>query len=112
MTGQFKLFSFSIISVFFINSSIVAAPSHLGEDAKKSRERTIIHEKKVKFKKGERTTLNFDAANISGEVKMPLGSRVESIQSDKSYDFVRVRTRWTPEMAQSASTLETGRSIR
>ncbi len=78
----------------------------------KERKRTLVGEKKYQVKKGERTNLDFEAADISGARKTPLGSIVDSVQSDKDYDFVKVRLRWTPEMVQSASSLETGSSAK
>ena len=76
----------------------------------KERKRTLVGEKRFKYKKGDKTNLDFDAADISGERKTPMGSLVDSVQSDKDYDFVRLRLNWNPEMVQSASSLETGRS--
>jgi hypothetical protein len=52
------------------------------------------------------TSIDFDAVDISGQRKTPLGSYVSHSKADLEYDFVKIRLRWHPEMIQSAASLE------
>lgn len=76
----------------------------------KVRKRNLVIEKRIKYKKGDKAEYDFEAADISGGTKSPMGSLVDSLNSNKDYDFVKIRLKWTPEMLQSASSLETGRT--
>lgn len=78
----------------------------------KVRKRNLVIEKRIKYKKGDKAEYDFEAADISGGTKTPMGSLVDSLNSNKDYDFVKIRLKWTPEMLQSASSLETGRTSR
>ena len=37
-----------------------------------------------------------------------MGTLINQNKADKNYDFVKIRLRWTPEMIQSASSLDNG----
>lgn len=82
--------------------------SEAGPGPKSSRERNIIREGRQK--KGDRSKIDFDSTDISGQRKMPLGSLVSQNKPDKDYDFVKLRWQWHPEMVQSASSIEGGRT--
>ena len=69
-------------------------------------ERIMTREKVLKSK--DSTNLDFEAADISGAQKTPLGTVITQNKSDKDYDFVRLRRRWTPEMVNSAKSLDVG----
>ena len=71
-----------------------------------TRKRILTQEKLVKAAKGSASTnINFDAVDISGERKMPLGSNINQTRSNKDGGFVKIRTEWHEEMVQSASSL-------
>jgi hypothetical protein len=71
-----------------------------------SRKKILTQEKMVKSGKGTSSTkINFDAVDISGERKMPLGSNINQTRSNKDGGFVKIRTEWHEEMVQSASSL-------
>ena len=92
--------------------SAASRPVLLAEAKTKSgkgvREKHIIREGRTK--KGDQRNIDFDAVDISGERKTPLGTMVNNNKLDKNYDFVKIRLRWHPEMVQSASSLESGGS--
>ena len=69
--------------------------------ARKKREKHIVREK---VKKGS-TNVNFEDVSIDGQVKMPMDGIIKSTKGDKGYQFVKVRTRWHPEMIRSVSEL-------
>ena len=72
----------------------------------KSRARNISGEATLKSK--DQSKLDFDAADIGGERKAPMGNLIQQNKADKNYDFVKIRLRWHPEMVQSASALDAG----
>jgi hypothetical protein len=87
----------------------------LAEGAKKKgasagREKHIVREGRTKSK--DSRNIDFDAVDIGGERKTPLGTLVNNNKLDKNYDFVKIRLRWHPEMVQSASSLDSGSSAR
>ncbi len=53
--------------------------------------------------------VDFEAADIGGERKTPMGTLINQNKADKNYDFVKIRLRWHPEMVQSATSLDAGR---
>lgn len=72
----------------------------------KSRKRILSSEKKFKSKKGGSTSLDFDAADVTGQRKTPLGSLVGNTSSKRGGGFVEIRKQWHNEMVQSASKLD------
>ena len=62
------------------------------------------------LKSKDQSKIDFDAADIGGERKTPMGTLITQNKSDKNYDFVKIRLRWHPEMVQSASELDAGSS--
>ena len=73
----------------------------------KARKRILSDEKVLKSKKGRsKTNLDFDAVDISGQRKTPLGSMVGTIRDKKGGDFIQIRTRWHDEIEKSASNLD------
>ena len=86
-------------------SSAFAAPK---KGAKGPREKHITREMTLKGKDSNK--VDFDSVDIGGQRKTPMGSIVSQSKADKNYDFVKIRLRWHPEMVQSASSLEAGKS--
>ena len=72
------------------------------------REKYLSREQTVRSR--DQTKLDFEAADIGGQRKAPLGSFLNQNRSDKEYDFVKIRMRWTPEMIQSSSSLDSGKA--
>ena len=75
---------------------------------KGGRERVMTREATLKSK--DQKKLDFDAVDIGGQRKSPMGTLINQNKSEKDYDFVKIRLRWHPEMVQSASSLDTGKS--
>ena len=61
------------------------------------------------IKSKDQSKIDFEAADIGGERKSPLGTMINQNKADKNYDFVKIRLRWHPEMVQSASALDSGK---
>lgn len=86
-----------------------AAPKRASKKAgaaKGVREKHITRE--VTMKSKDQSKIDFEAADIGGARKAPMGTLINQNKADKNYDFVKVRLRWHPEMVQSASSLDTG----
>ena len=60
------------------------------------------------MKSKDQSKVDFEAADIGGERKAPLGTLINQNKADKNFDFVKIRLRWHPEMVQSASSLDNG----
>lgn len=75
-----------------------------------NRQKILSREKSYKSKGPSATSIDFDAVDISGARKDPLGSLVNQGRANLEYDFVKIRLRWHPEMVQSAASLESGSS--
>jgi hypothetical protein len=74
---------------------------------KGARAKTITGEATIRSK--DQSKIDFEAADIGGERKTPLGTLINQNKADKNYDFVKIRLRWHPEMVQSASALDSGK---
>lgn len=55
-------------------------------------------EKRVKANK---TKVDFEAAEIGGARKTPLGQMINQNNAEKDYDFVRIRRNWHNQMVES-----------
>ena len=93
-----------LTAAFLLAGNALAAP----KKAKGAREKHITREAVVKGK--DSSKIDFDSVDIGGQRKTPMGSIVSQSKADKNYDFVKIRLRWHPEMVQSASSLEAGKS--
>ena len=101
-------------SIFSSQSDSAEKPVLLAQASKKKsakansgkgvREKFITREATLKGK--DQKNLDFEAADIGGVRKAPLGSLIGKSNADKNYDFVKIRLRWHPEMVQSASSLD------
>jgi hypothetical protein len=101
-----------ILSIFIL--SLTLAEPGFAKDQKKaaggggSRERVINREARSKV--GSKTKIDFEDTDIGGAAKTPYGTMLSNTKSNKNYDMVPIRTDWRPEMLQSASALDAGRS--
>ena len=68
-----------------------------------SRELNVVREKRYKK---DKKNIDFEAASLYGARKLPMGSMIGQGKSDKSFDLIRIRSNWNPEMIQSTSSLE------
>ena len=84
----------------------IASPAMARKSNKGAREKHISREATIKSK--DQTKVDFDAADIGGQRKTPMGTLINQNKADKNYDFVKIRLRWHPEMVQSASSLDNG----
>lgn len=85
---------------------LIASESSLAASKSGSRKKIITQEKMIKSKKGVASTkIDFEAVDISGERKLPLGSSINQTRANKDGGFVKLRTEWHSEMIQSASSL-------
>ena len=60
-------------------------------------------------KSSSKTNIDFDAASIDGERRIPAGVAIGGAKQDNEYDLINLRLRWHPEMVKSTSNLETGK---
>jgi hypothetical protein len=89
-------------------SDVIAAKEQKKSSGAGTRERVISREGRSKA--GSKTKIDFEDTNIGGAAKTPYGSMLSNTKSNKNYDMVPIRTDWRPEMLQSASSLDAGRS--
>ncbi|MCX6129218.1 MAG: hypothetical protein NTX25_09180 [Proteobacteria bacterium] len=76
------------------------------KDKEAGRKKIISTEARTKANK---TDIDFDAAAIDGERRLPAGVAVGAAKQDHEYDLINLRLRWHPEMIKSTSNLETGK---
>ncbi len=96
------------ISLGFLTLSLLFfSGSALAEAKKKTEGRKKIITSEARRKK-DSTNLDFDAIDISGERKVPLGSSVSQRKSDEGFDLIKIRYDWRPEIQRSTSILKSG----
>lgn len=71
--------------------------------------RKKILSSEARTKGSNKTNIDFDAAAIDGERRLPAGVNVGGAKQDNGYDLINLRLRWHPEMIKSTSNLETGK---
>lgn len=76
------------------------------KDEKAGRKKFLSSEARSK---GTKTNIDFDAASIDGERKIPAGVAIGGAKQEHEYDLINLRLRWHPEMIKSTSNLETGK---
>jgi hypothetical protein len=103
--------------MLIVLSLVIMAPEVMAKPKKKKsvsskgsavRERVISRE--ARAKSGSKTRIDFEDTEIGGAAKTPYGSLLSNTKSNKNYDLVPIRTDWRPEMLQSATSLDAGRS--
>jgi hypothetical protein len=100
-------------SDLFVRQQTSAAPGVLlakGEQKKKAgggREKFLTGE--GRSKKGTKTKIDFDDAQIDGSRRTPTGVAITKNDPNREYDLINLRYHWKPEMIQSAAGLETGK---
>jgi hypothetical protein len=95
-----KIYMFLAVALFLTSEFSLGAPKA------GTRKKILTQEKMIKAKKGAASTnIDFEAVDISGERKLPLGSSINQTRANKDGGFVKLRTEWHSEMIQSASSL-------
>ncbi len=92
---------------FMFSASLWAqnAKAPAGKDAG-GRRKILTQEARTK---GNKTDIDFDAAAIDGERRIPAGIAIGGAKQEHEYDLINLRLRWHPEMIKSTSNLETGK---
>lgn len=83
---------------------LLAKAKKAAKGGKGVREKYITREATMKSR--DQKNVDFDAVDIGGQRKTPMGTLINQNKADKNYDFVKIRLRWHPEMVQSASSLD------
>lgn len=98
-----KLLNIALITTLGLLSFELFAQRSKG---KEGRRKILTQEARTKANK---TDIDFDAASIDGERRLPAGVNVGGAKQDHEYDLINLRLRWHPEMIKSTSNLETGK---
>lgn len=97
-----KLLGCTLIALsFMISGSLLAQKAKEG-----GRRKILTQEARTK---GNKTDIDFDAASIDGERRIPAGVAIGGAKQEHEYDLINLRLRWHPEMIKSTSNLETGK---
>lgn len=100
-----------IVIVITLASTFILSTELLAQAASKkpaTRERIIRGEGRTKS--NSKTKIDFEDTDIGGARKTPMASMLNNTKAKKDYDLVPIRTDWKPEMVQSASSLDAGKS--
>lgn len=93
--------------------TVASLSSELQAEVKKktsaSGGRKKIISQEARTKGSSKTNIDFDAAAIDGERRIPSGVAIGGARQDNEYDLINLRLRWHPEMVKSTSNLETGK---
>lgn len=99
----------SIVS--FVSLLSLAVGSSAYAEAKKAssggRKKVLTQEGRAKG--NSKTNIDFDAAAIDGERRIPAGVAIGGAKQDNEYDLINLRLHWRPEMMKATSNLETGK---
>ncbi|RZA17514.1 MAG: hypothetical protein EOP10_22630 [Proteobacteria bacterium] len=79
------------------------------KDAGAAAGRKKIITQEGRAKGSSKTNIDFDAAAIDGERRIPAGVAIGGAKQDNEYDLINLRLHWRPEMVTSTSNLETGK---
>lgn len=95
------------------DSLIIAKKSSSSSSSSSKRKKPLTKAKDItgEAKVGQRSTrVSFEDTDIAGERRGGLGSVIEEGQVDKEVDLIKIRYSWHPEMRESTSSLETGKT--
>lgn len=106
MKTNTKLLSAIIAGLFCLSTAGFAKPKAPNKSSG-AREKVISREGRAKASK---TKIDFEDTGIDGVRKTPMASMLTNNKAKKDYDLVPIRTDWKPEMVQSASSLDAGKS--
>ena len=97
-----KSFGSFIFIAFFMTSSFSSVVYSQNSQKKK---KVISSEGKIR-KAGDKTVIDFGETSISGARKAPVGSLINQRESNKGYNFIKIRKKWLPEMKNSTRNLD------
>ncbi|RYZ53294.1 MAG: hypothetical protein EOP07_18085 [Proteobacteria bacterium] len=98
---------FTLTSVASYESAFAQAKKKEAKDSGGGRKKIITQEGRAKG--SSKTNIDFDAAAIDGERRIPAGVAIGGAKQDNQYDLINLRLIWHPEMVKSTSNLETGK---
>ncbi len=101
MTSLFRL-------GLILGLSLSLSPATGFAKAEKGRKKILTGEARTKGA-GTKTNIDFDAASIDVERRIPAGVAIGGAKQEHEYDLINLRLRWHPEMIKSTSNLETGK---
>jgi hypothetical protein len=102
-----KLQTCTLIALgIFISGSLWAQNKAPAGKESGGRRKILTQEARTKANK---TDIDFDAAAIDGERRIPAGIAIGGAKQEHEYDLINLRLRWHPEMIKSTSNLETGK---
>ncbi len=97
-----------IVLSWMMTGSVLAQNAKAAKDDKDARGRKKILTQEARTKTSK-TDIDFDAAAIDGERRIPAGVAIGGAKQEHEYDLINLRLRWHPEMIKSTSNLETGK---
>ena len=103
-----KLRSCALIALSLLFSAELLAQNAKSAKDDRGRKKILTQEARTKSNK---TDIDFDAAAIDGERRIPAGVAIGSAKQDHEFDLINLRLRWHPEMIKSTSNLETGKGM-
>jgi hypothetical protein len=101
-----KLLSCSLLALSVLVSGNLWAQNKAASKDSGGRRKILTQEARTKANK---TDIDFDAAAIDGERRIPAGIAIGGAKQEHEYDLINLRLRWHPEMIKSTSNLETGK---
>jgi hypothetical protein len=105
-----SLLTLSFVSPYSQDKSFAEAKKKEAAAAGNTGGRKKIITQEGRAKGSSKTNIDFDAAAIDGERRIPAGVAIGGAKQDNQYDLINLRLHWHPEMVKSSSNLETGKS--
>jgi hypothetical protein len=121
MLKTIRFYLFLLIAASFVCSPLYGKKVRKSKSSKISSQKRLKKNKKARQKKRELSIvreksyskdsrrIDFGEEGISGERRGPSSSIISRANSDKSFDLIKIRTHWKPEMIQSTGSIEVGR---
>lgn len=92
-----------------MSSDAIAAPKKKEASGGGGGRKKFLSQEGRTVKGSSKTNIDFDAAAIDGERRIPAGIAIGGAKQDNEYDLINLRYHWRPEMVTSTSNLETGK---
>lgn len=100
---------FLFITITCLSSATAMAQAKKAGESKPAPGRKKILTTEGRTTGSNKTNIDFDAAAIDGERRLPAGVNVGGAKEDNNYDLINPRLTWHPEMIKSTSNIETGK---
>lgn len=98
----------TLLGAFDIVPSSLQGTAYAQKSKKASREKHII--RKGRTTGNDRTKIDFDETDITGQRRTPLGDYIGQSTSDRKYDFIKIRKEWHEKIYGSAKSLDYGKN--